>query len=319
MKKLSILFSILLISLASAQIGTQSIIVSPVSNFTVDVTVDRDSTGNQTPNYAIGETIRISVRPNQAAYIYLYDVNAQGHITQLLPNRLSGGQNNYVQAGETRTFPASGSRFQYTVNGPQGIDRVVAVASRTPLNTEQLAQFSQGNFAQSSLSVEAFARTLSIIVNPLPQGDWVSDTTQFLVQARTPAPIASRPVITQPLRPVTPPQPVYPVTPVQPAPDYYTLSSCAALDVPAVAVVESLQDNRYSSTATLRTAYELYDIYEDLAFQLEQQGFYEAFLDNDIFDTYLDAIFAAGTEQINLNLESDYLNDRVYVSISCTY
>jgi hypothetical protein len=66
---------------------------------------------------------------------------------------------------------------------------VIAVASQEPLDTSTLASFeADPNFASSTLGEEGFADALSVIVRPLPQGDWVSDTALFYVGSAVAAP-----------------------------------------------------------------------------------------------------------------------------------
>ncbi|MGQ9838680.1 MAG: DUF4384 domain-containing protein [Cyanobacteriota bacterium] len=83
-------------------IGTRSIIVNPVpSDLTVNLELDRRGSN---PIYHAGDPIHISVSTNRDAYVYLFSVQADGRINLILPNRLSGG-NEFLQAGEVRTFP----------------------------------------------------------------------------------------------------------------------------------------------------------------------------------------------------------------------
>lgn len=167
---------------SSPIISPQSIVVNPSPSFNVNVWVDKDTSGNSRPSYTIGEPIQISVSVSQASYVYVFDLNAAGEITQILPNRLSGGRDNHLQAGETRTFPSSGANFRFNIGGPVGLDKVIALASTSKLDTSQLAQFqASGNFASSNQGESSFAKTLSIIVTPIPQQNWVTDTALFYV------------------------------------------------------------------------------------------------------------------------------------------
>jgi hypothetical protein len=111
-----------------------------------------------------------------------------------LPNRYDqDGQNNYLQAGETKYFPPQGARYAFNVDGPNGLDKVIAVASRTQLDTSQLASFSTGNFATSNIGQDGFAQTFSIVVTPIAQEDWVTDTALFYVGSQAVAVPAPQP------------------------------------------------------------------------------------------------------------------------------
>lgn len=180
---------------AQPQIGPSAIVVNPVPSFTAEVSVDRDASGAGTPVYNVGDPITVSVRSSEAGYVYLFNVRAGGEVTQLLPNRLdAAGEDNAVAAGETKTFPPPGARYAFTVSGPDGLDRVTAVVSKTPLDTKALAQFGSGGLAESALTQEAFAESLSVVVTPLPSEAWVTDTATFQVgraAAPTPTPPAA--------------------------------------------------------------------------------------------------------------------------------
>lgn len=186
------ILAVLLLALVGAAlaqnvvISPRSIVVNPVPGFDLEVWVDKDTSGRDAPSYDVGEAIRISVRPSVDAYVYLFSIAADGEIVQVLPNRFDGaGGEPFVRAGQTRTFPPSGARYQFNVAPPNGLAKVIAVASRTQLDTSTLASFrAEQDFATSSIGEDAFARALRIIVTPLPQNDWVSATALYYVGSR---------------------------------------------------------------------------------------------------------------------------------------
>ena len=166
---------------SSPQISPQSIIVNPVQpDLAVSVRVDKPG---ENPTYNIGEKIKISVSVNQDAYVYLFSVHSDGEIDLILPNKLSGG-NELLRAGETRTFPPQGGGYTLDVAPPAGQDKVLAVASKRPLNLQEIASF-KGNqpFATSNVKgQDNLARALSIVVTPVPASDWVTGIAYFQVQ-----------------------------------------------------------------------------------------------------------------------------------------
>ncbi len=178
---------------ATPQISPQSIIVNPVpASLSVNVSVDR---AGSNPVYNIGDSIRVNVRVSDDAYVYLFSVHADGQIDQILPNRLSGGSQ-FLRANETRSFPPAGGAYTLSVDGPSGQDKVLAVASKRQLDTSEIASF-RGNQAFATSSIQGqdnLARALSIIVQPVPASDWVTDVTYFQVQPRyaTAAPAPAR-------------------------------------------------------------------------------------------------------------------------------
>jgi len=183
MRKLLSLMVLSLFTAALAQnviINPQGIVVNPEPSFEVDVRLNRDGA---TPSYQIGENISISTTVSADSWVYLFNVRSDGEVVQILPNELDEeGRNNYLRAGQTKTFPPPGARYSFAVSGPTGLDKVIAVASRNQLSTSTLASFTQGEqMFTSNIGESGFASALSIIVQPLPQGDWVTDTAHFWV------------------------------------------------------------------------------------------------------------------------------------------
>lgn len=175
---LLVMFVLLGLFSASAQdvrFESRAIVVNPDPSFNVTVWLDKEG---ETPQYRVGEEIRINVRVDEDAFVYLYDFQPDGTITQILPNRFS--DNNRLSAGETRTFPPRGAGYTFEVDPPEGLSKVVAVASKRRLDTEQLARFREGsNFAQSEQGEEGFQRSFRIVVRPVPQEQWVTATAYY--------------------------------------------------------------------------------------------------------------------------------------------
>ncbi|MFC6591131.1 DUF4384 domain-containing protein [Deinococcus lacus] len=180
------------LALTSAQaapvISAQSIIVNPVQpDLSVSVRVDKDATGQALPSYRIGEGLRISTTTNRDAYVYLFSVDSSGEVTQILPNNLGG--DNFVKANTTKVFPEAGANFTFSVGGPTGLNKVLALASLEKLDLAALSRFesSQSQFATVQAgNQQQLAQALSIVVNPIPQNSWVTDTVYFDAVAQTP-------------------------------------------------------------------------------------------------------------------------------------
>lgn len=173
-----------------AKITAQSIIVNPVvTELKVDVWTNKDATGNANPVYQKGEAISVGVKVNRDAYVYLFNVNADGAIDLFFPNGYE--ESNFVKAGTTRTLPGQGAKYTLNIGGPDGQDKLLALASLKALTLDDIAKFvgDQG-FAQVGVKgQENLAKALSIVVNPLPANSWVTDVANFRVtgtQATTP-------------------------------------------------------------------------------------------------------------------------------------
>ena len=179
----------LLLALASAAyaqivVSPQAIVVNPRPSFGVEVWLDRDATGDGAPTYQVGDEVRISVRPAEDAYVYVFDVKPNGEVTQIFPNRFD--DDNFVRGGRTVTLPPAGARYVFNIAPPRGLSKVIAVASRSPLDTRELARFENESaiFARSSIGEEGFVQGFRIVVNPIPQADWVTDTALYYVGDR---------------------------------------------------------------------------------------------------------------------------------------
>jgi len=152
-----------LMAYAAPVLSPQGIIVNPVpTDLEVQTWVDRDPSGLGNSTYFFGDKIQIYTRVNQSAYVYLFNINADGQIDLILPNAFN--PNNYLRAGETRVFPENGARYEFTISGPAGVDQVLAVASRTPLSLAQIADIRSGQMRVQGAS--NLARALSATLCP---------------------------------------------------------------------------------------------------------------------------------------------------------
>ncbi|KQR08866.1 DUF4384 domain-containing protein [Deinococcus sp. Leaf326] len=234
---------------AAPIISAQSIIVNPVQTaVNVRVWTDRDSSGNQTPNYVPGERIRLYTSVNQDAYVYLFNVDPQGQVDLILPNRYAGGAN-FLKANTTKVFPDAQDGFTFDIAAPYGLNKVLAVASRTPLNLDQIATFKSGQNSFATVNVQGqqqLAQALSIVVNPVPQESWTSDTAYYNV---------AQPAVATPVRPV-------PVQPVRPAP---------VRPVPTQPSLPWLNDRNWNYE--FQRSDSLAQVHETYAAQLRSQGY----------------------------------------------
>jgi hypothetical protein len=164
----------------------------------VRVWTDRDSSGTGTPDYAPGEKIRLYTSVAQDAYVYLFNVDPAGQVDLILPNRYQGGSN-FLKGGSVKVFPGAGDGFTFDIAAPYGVNKVLALASRSPLNIDDIATFKtqQASFATVNVQGQGqLAQALSIVVTPVPENTWDSATAYYRVarpaaQTVQPAPIQS--------------------------------------------------------------------------------------------------------------------------------
>lgn len=88
-----------------------------------------------------GDEAQIHVRPNQAAYVYIFSISQDEKIWQLLPNSII--QEHFVKAGEEFLFPDEALRnrgIKVRVNPPAGMKRasekIKVIASKKKLQME---------------------------------------------------------------------------------------------------------------------------------------------------------------------------------------
>ena len=183
-----LLWSLAGAAMAQATISPQGIIVNPTpGDLTVTVWVDKDPGRSGNAVYKIGEPIRIGVEVNRDAYVYLFNVNADGSVDLILPNAYD--RNNRLRAGETRTYPPKGARYEFTITGPEGENYVLALASLRPLSLGELADVKSGRVNLRGL--RNLSQTLSIIVRPVPNREWATDAIRYYVGRRAPPPPAT--------------------------------------------------------------------------------------------------------------------------------
>ncbi|GEM49207.1 DUF4384 domain-containing protein [Deinococcus cellulosilyticus] len=166
-------------ALAAPLVSPQRIIVNPVpTELKVDTWVNKTGTD---PDYRPGEQIKLYVKVTQDAYIYLFNVGPDGTVDMVLPNKYAGG-GNFVKANTTKVFPDTNDQFTFDIAAPYGRNKVLALASKTQLDLNTLARFEdqQSGFASVNASGQKqLAQKLSIIVKPIPQDKWITDTAFY--------------------------------------------------------------------------------------------------------------------------------------------
>jgi hypothetical protein len=166
-----------LLSLAQP-VAPKGIIINPPdpTGLTVRVWVDKGA-------YAVGEKIQIHYEVNQDAYVYIYDIDADGKVSMLFPNYYS--QNNYVAAGE-HVLPDSPA-YNLTVVEPTGTEYLQAIASAQPLNLAPQFQitipFPFMGADPDALKIQIQGQIMGIVPDP----QWSQDWTSFEVVSGAPS------------------------------------------------------------------------------------------------------------------------------------
>ncbi len=95
------------------------------STLDIDVWVDKDDAV-----YHPTENLQINFRANQDCFVAVYNIEQGGRITRLFPPE---GNNGRVEAGQVYLLPPESADYDYVIEGPEGTETVIAVASKDRL------------------------------------------------------------------------------------------------------------------------------------------------------------------------------------------
>ncbi len=166
---------------------------STPSQLSISISTDKTS-------YRIGERLQIFLRIGAQAYIYVFDVDPAGRVSQVFPNSFS--RQNLLNAG---TYTLPDGPYTLVISGPEGTEYLHAVAITQPVSLGL-----DGLRNTAWLNPEAFRAELARRIQSLaPTATWTSAFTSFQVGTTAPpqnrAPTAcftvspTNPVINQPV------------------------------------------------------------------------------------------------------------------------
>lgn len=125
------------------------------------------SVDRQDLTYAVGETVRIFVQPNEDAYITVINVGPSGQVTQLFPNAYQ--KNNRVEANQRVEITPSDSGARIAVSGPIGAELIKVIASVEPIKViPESALEGRGAFRSVTGGVSELARNLEAVATTQP-------------------------------------------------------------------------------------------------------------------------------------------------------
>jgi len=121
-----------------------------------------------------GDTVTVYFEPDKDCYLTLIDVGTSGKITRLWPNEFSGNDN-FVQAGKRHSFPGPSDRFVFRVSGPEGIERIAAVAS-----TEKNAIIREDEFSEYKSGFKSYRKNLKdLVVEAVNRSEGLSENVNW--------------------------------------------------------------------------------------------------------------------------------------------
>mgnify|MGYP001193049610 FL=1 len=132
--------------------------------------------------YDLGDEVTIRFGLNRDAWVYIYNLDADGRVSLLFPNRFD--RQNRVRAG-THRLPRRGYAFEAA--GPPGVEYLQIIASRTPLELSREGAWAQEPFPDLGAAGLLEAKVRSQL-RTVPADDWAVAWTSFRVGRPTPPP-----------------------------------------------------------------------------------------------------------------------------------
>jgi hypothetical protein len=139
--------------------------------------------------YHPGDDIRVYFRTNQDAYVMVYNIDTRGYVNLLYP--YDQEDDFYVEGGRTYRVPDSWDEYDLTVDGPNGWEYVVAVASPYRFDLPNWPSYygrGGGDYYRYKLEDEDPYDFIEMINDETipPRYDYSSDVTVFSVKYRHP-------------------------------------------------------------------------------------------------------------------------------------
>lgn len=114
--------------------------------------------------YALGEAVAISVTPAEDAYVYLFNIDATGTVTQLVPNAHAAA--GLVRAGERQVYPDVDAPWQIVAD-KRGTETIKVIVTKTPSEfAERSETFEAGPFKVFRRTGDELANLLRASVAP---------------------------------------------------------------------------------------------------------------------------------------------------------
>jgi hypothetical protein len=101
--------------------------------------------------YAVGQQLKIFVRPNRTSYITVLNVGTSGRVAVIFPNFHQ--RDMQVRAGHTVSIPAGGADWKIDIAGPPGIEVIKVIASKEPLKLPEILKLAGATPEQPLLSL----------------------------------------------------------------------------------------------------------------------------------------------------------------------
>ena len=101
-------------------------------------------------DYKIGEQMVVNFSVDEAMYVRIVVINSKGEINTLFPNEFQ--KNNLLEAGKTYQVPPATGEFAIAIQGPAGVDKIRAIASKDPVPENSMHFSKLGYFDEDKMT-----------------------------------------------------------------------------------------------------------------------------------------------------------------------
>lgn len=148
---------------------------APESTLAIDAWINRAD-----GLYMPGETVSLTLRATEDAWLTVLATDAQGRSTVVFPNTLH--TNSFVSANSLMNVPGPDANWQLTVNPPFGANMLTVIATSTEVDLlSGLTVAAVGPFRSIDDDAENLARHLSVEMAAKPEARWSSTRIDFAV------------------------------------------------------------------------------------------------------------------------------------------
>jgi len=122
----------------------------------------------QKVSYRLGEVVEYLITSEESGFLMLIDIDANGKLTQLYPNDLSGEMSeHFIQANTAIVFPPKWLEQESVISEPLGRSQLIAVVSKEPLGIGQLQAFQKDLIVENP---QEYLGTLSAMLRQTVSG-----------------------------------------------------------------------------------------------------------------------------------------------------
>ena len=121
--------------------------------------------------YAVGEKVRLFVKPSKDAYVTVLNVGPSGQTTMLFPN--AHQKDNKIPGNRAVEIPSAASGASIKVAAPVGRELIKVVASTSPVPLFPAVKMrSAGPFATVEADARSVARDLQVTMDTQANQEW---------------------------------------------------------------------------------------------------------------------------------------------------